>query len=406
MANSVAAPDQTQPKEGTGDGRAAASVDERARGLSWRRWLPWVLVVLATIIALVSALNVWVKRQALNTDNWTNASGRLLENQQIRNAISVYLVDQVYSHVNVTKQLEQQLPPRAKGLAAPLAGGLQQAAYGTANRLLGRPKVQQLWRNANRRAHELFMAVIDGKHNVLVQSGGNVVLDLKPILLQLAQRVGLSGERVKNLPPDAAQIVIMKGNQLDTARKAVKVIRVMSYFLVFLVLALYAGAMYIARGRRRTFLLAAGVSVLSVGLIVLVVRRYAGDYLVNALVNNPDEKHPVSAAWAIGTELLRNVGINAVVYGIVIVFAAWVAGPSRPATWIRRSLAPTMRDHPVVIYGVVALVLLLILLTGPTDAQRIFPLLILFGFAFVGTEVLRRQTMREFPAPTEVPAPT
>src|SRR5262249_3111301 len=112
------------------------------------------------------------------------------------------------------------------------------------------------------------------------------------------------------------------------------------------------------------------------------------------------DKHPVRAAWAIGTELLRNVAINALVYGIVIVFAAWVAGPSRPATWIRRTLAPTMREHPVVIYGVVALVLLLILLTGPTDATRIFPLLILCGFAFVGTEVLRRQTMREFPAAT------
>jgi hypothetical protein len=398
VANPVAAPDQTQPADGTGDDRAKGSVNERARGLSWRRWLPWILVVLATIIGLVSALNVWVKRQALNTDNWTKASGKLLENQQIRSAISVYLVDQVYSNVDVTKKIEQELPPRAKGLAAPLAGGLQQAAYGVTNRLLGRPKVQQLWRNANRRAHQLFMAVIDGKSNVLVQSGGNVVLDLKPILLQVAQRLGLSGKRVQALPADTAQIVVMKGNQLDTARRAVKVIRVMSYFLFFLVLALYAGAMYIARGRRRTFLLAAGVSVLTVGLIVLVVRRYAGDYLVNALVNNPDEKHPVSAAWAIGTELLRNVGINALVYGIVIIFAAWVAGPSRPATWIRRTLAPTMREHPVVIYGAVALVLLLILLTGPTDAQRIFPLLILFGFAFVGTEVLRRQTLREFPA--------
>jgi hypothetical protein len=50
-----------------------------------------------------------------------------------------------------------------------------------------------------------------------------------------------------------------------------------------------------------------------------------------------------------------------------------------------------------VIYGAVSLVLILVLLAGPTDAQRIFPLLILFGFAYVGTEVLRRQTMREFP---------
>ena len=57
-----------------------------------------------------------------------------------------------------------------------------------------------------------------------------------------------------------------------------------------------------------------------------------------------------------------------------------------------------MRDHPVIIYGAVTLALLLVLVTGPTDAQRIFPLLILFGFAFAGTEVLRRRTAREFPA--------
>jgi len=58
-----------------------------------------------------------------------------------------------------------------------------------------------------------------------------------------------------------------------------------------------------------------------------------------------------------------------------------------------------MRDHPVVVYGIVSLGLLVVLLTGPTDAQRIYPLLFLFGVAYFGTEVLRRQTEREFPGP-------
>jgi hypothetical protein len=57
-----------------------------------------------------------------------------------------------------------------------------------------------------------------------------------------------------------------------------------------------------------------------------------------------------------------------------------------------------MRDHPVVVYGAVALLLLVVLLSGPTDGQRIYPLLVLFGLAFAGTEVLRRQTQREFPS--------
>jgi hypothetical protein len=364
---------------------------------AWRRWTPWVLVVIAAVIGLVSALNIWVKRQALSTDNWTNTSSQLLENDEIRNSVSVYLVNQLYDNVDVTQALEQRLPPRTKGLAAPLAGALQPLAVRTADALLARPRVQKLWKEANRRAHSLFIAVLDGKHERLQSTNGNVVLNLRPLVERLGQRTGLGGKLAQQLPPDAGQIVIMKGNQLGTARKAVKVVRFLSYFLFFLVLALYALAVYLARGRRRTILMGAGVSVFLVGLLILVVRRFAGDYLVNALTSNPDTKDSVNAAWGIGTGLLRNTGINAVIYGLVVVFAAWIAGPTRLATWVRRTLAPTMRDHPVVIYGFVALVLLIILLTGPTDAQRIYPLLILFGFAFAGTEVLRRQTAREFP---------
>jgi hypothetical protein len=356
------------------------------------------LVVIAAIIALVASLNVWVKRQALDTNNWTNASAQLLENNDIRNAISIYMVDQLFQQADVGKTLEQRLPPRVKPLAAPLAASLQPAAVRIANDILGRPKVQQLWKNANRRAHQLFIAVLDGKHGILQNTNGNVVLNLRPLMEQLTQRLGFGQQLVAKLPPDAGQIVVMKGNQLQTVRKSVKVVRVMSYFLVFLVLALFALAVYIARGRRRAVLLGAGISVLLVGLLVLVVRRLAGQYLVDALSGNADEKRPISAAWAIGTELLRNVGINLLIYGIVVVVAAWIAGPSRPAVAIRRFGAPTMRDRPIVVYGLLTVVLLIILLTGPTDAQRIYPLLVLFALAYVGLEVLRRQTAREFPA--------
>jgi hypothetical protein len=365
--------------------------------LAWRTWVPWTLVVLATIIALISALNVWVKRQALSTDNWTNASAQLLENDKIRGALSVYLVDQIYQNGNVTQTLQDRLPPQAKPLAAPIATALQDVSIRAANRFLERPRVQELWKEANRRAHKLFIAVLDGKHNVLVSTNGQVVLNLQPILQRLEEQTGLGARLEGRLPPDAGKIVIMNGNQLEAARKTVKVVRVLSYLLFFLVIGMYAAAIYIARDRRRKLLMAAGFGVFIVGVLLLVVRRYAGDYLVNALTTDPGTKDAVSASWAIGTQLLRNTAVNALVYGIAIIFAAWIAGPSRPAVWVRRHLAPTMRNYPVVIYAVVAGLLLLVLLAGPTDAQRIYPLLVLFAFAFFGTEVLRRQTLREFP---------
>jgi len=202
---------------------ATAERAEKHERLAWRTWVPWTLVVIATVIALVSALNVWVKRQALSSGNWANASSQLLENEKIRGALSIYLVNQIYENVDVAKALEQRLPPRAKGLAQPLAAGLQGTAVTAVDALLARPRVQNLWKEANRRAHALFMAVLNGKKDVLVQSGGNGVLDLRPILKQLGQRTGLGSRLEGRLPPDAGQIVIMKRNQLGTARKAVKV---------------------------------------------------------------------------------------------------------------------------------------------------------------------------------------
>jgi hypothetical protein len=380
------------------DGRTARDAEGAPAAGGWRRWLPWLLIVIAATIGLVSALNIWVKRQALSTDNWTNASSELLENSEIRGAISVYLVDQLYQKVDVGQALQQRLPPATKPLAPTLAAALEPALVRRAETFLGRPRVRQLWENANRRAHQAFMALLNGKHGLLQSTNGNVVLNLRPLLERFVEQTGIGGRVLERLPPDAGQIVVMKGNQLEVARSTVKVIRVASFFLSFLVLALFAVAVYVARGRRRRVLMGIGASMLVVGLLVLVARRFAGNYLVDALTNNPDAKDSVSAAWAIGTQLLRNVGINVVLYGSLVVFAAWVAGPSRPAVALRRVSAPTMRDHPIVVYGFVSVVLLVVLLAGPTDADRIVPLLVLFGLAFVGTEVLRRQTRREFPA--------
>src|SRR5262249_55282752 len=161
---------------------------------SWRGWLPWVLIFLAALIAFVSALNVWVKRQALDTNNWTNSSAQLLENDKVRGALSVYLVDQLYQNVNVGAELQAQLPPQVKGVAAPLAGALRQLLVRTADALLARPRVQELWKEANRRAHKRFLDLLNGKKGALESTNGNVVLNLKPLIQQLEQRGGFVGK--------------------------------------------------------------------------------------------------------------------------------------------------------------------------------------------------------------------
>ena len=190
----------------------------------------------------------------------------------------------------------------------------------------------------------------------------------------------------------------MKGDQLETARKSVKVLRATSYFLLFLVLALVAAAMCIARGRRRTILLATGVAIVIIGLIILIIHRLAGSYIVDALTTNPDAKKPVTAVWAIETQLLRNVGINAIIYGVLAILAAWVAGPSRPATYLRRV---GLHERPLLGFGALAIVVLILLVTGPTDGDRIYPLLVVVRDRVHRARVLttRRPIASSPPAP-------
>jgi hypothetical protein len=57
-------------------------------------------------------LALWVKRQALETDTWTETSSELLENEDIQEQVSGFLVTQLFDNVDVKGEIEQALPPR------------------------------------------------------------------------------------------------------------------------------------------------------------------------------------------------------------------------------------------------------------------------------------------------------
>ena len=102
--------------------------------------------------------------------------------------------------------------------------------------------------------------------------------------------------------------------------------------------------------------------------------------------------------WLIGTELLRDLALGFVLYGVVLLVGVVAAGPTRWATAARRKVAPFVRAHPPVIHIAVGAVFLLILLWGPNaGGRRLLAVLILAALAMAGAEVLRRQILRESP---------
>lgn len=364
-----------------------------------RSVLVWFLLVLASVLTLVASLTVWSKRQLLNTDKFTSSSVQLLANDQIRATLSSRLVELLDQRVDLKTQLQERLPPRAKSAAPVAAAAIQNSAGRVIDAFLATSEAQALWEKTVRRAHGAIVKVLEGKNaGPISTENGNVVLDLRPFIQRVAARLGV-GDRLKaRASPTAGEIVILKSDQLSAAQTAVKVLKRSSVWLVLIVLALYGLAIYLARGTRRTKLEIAGYSFILVGLLLIVIRRVVGNAIVDSLVKVESSKPAVHAIWLIETDLLRDLALGLIAYGLVAVLGAVAAGPTRAAVALRRWLAPAFRERPGAVYAVATVVFLLVIVWGPTNATRQWlGIALLGGLLAFGLELLRRQTIREFP---------
>jgi Short C-terminal domain len=371
--------------------------EDAATARKGRRVLPLILVVLASIILLITAFAIWAKRQVLETDTWVETSGELLENEAIRNALADFLVVELYDNVDVEAEIAKPLPEQAKPLAGPVAGALQQLAGEVARTALAQEKVQQLWENANRTAHEQLLALVEDESDVVATTGGNVTIDLKQILGAITENLGVGAGLVSKLPEDAAQLQVADSEELDKVQTGLKVFKAVAWFLVVLALVLYVLAVFLARERRRETLRAVGISFVVVGAAIMVGHRIGGTAVVGTLSEAASADDAVQATWDIGTGQLTDIAHGLILYGILIVIAAWLAGPTSIATSVRSAITPWLRQ-PAYAYGGAVALLLLLFWWDPTPAtHRLVPSLLLIVLVLLGTEVLRRQVIREFP---------
>ncbi len=384
------------------------------------RVLAATLLTLAVLCGVVALMSTWVKRQVLDTGNWTNTSSRLLADPTIQAAVGGYLVEELFNNVDIAANLRARLPAQLKPVAGPAAAGLEQVAERAAPRLLARPRVQDAWRLANREAHAQLVRILNGGSGVVSTTNGQVTLNLQPLVTQLAASVGLQQQlaaarakltpqaRVKaraaaarkgiTLPSSTGQLVILRSNQLKAAQNGAAAIKGVSVVFTALAFGLFALAVWFARGWRRVALRRVGWCLFGVGFVTLALRRFGGNHLVDALVKSDSARPAAHDAWSIGTSLLRAIALALVIYGLAIVLSAWLAGPTRSATGVRRALAPTLRDHPARVYATAAFAYLLLLLWGPTPAFRHWiPVLLIAAVLVLGIEVLRRQAGREWP---------
>jgi hypothetical protein len=305
------------------------------------------------------------------------------------------MVEQLYANVDVSAQLEQKLPANLQALSGPIAGLSRELIDRAAVELLQRPRVQTLFVNAASLAQSQTVRVLEGDTNRLQTTGGNVVLDLHPLVERLGDRFGFLANASGQLPPDAGRIVLLESDQLDTAQNLTQALKSVADWIWVPALLAWAVALWLVPGRRRKEVRAIAIGWIVAGIALLVIRRVAGSYLVENLTDSDSVRPALSAFWNILSDGLKEAAWAVVVVGIIATLGAWITGEGRRAVGTRRWLGPWLA-RPGLAWGVFAAVLLLVVWALPI--QRFLTTAILVVLACAGFEIARRQAVAEYEA--------
>lgn len=375
---------------------------EAAESATKRSWLPTTLIVVATVVAVVSTLTTWVRAQLLDTDDWTEVSSELLAEPEVQAALSTYLANQLFERVDLQSEFAELLPAELSRLAGPLTGVLREPVTNGIDRLVASDRFATLWQDANRIAHARMVAILRGETAESVSTDdGTVTLDLGTLLRNVGERLGIPEQALDRLPPDAGQVVIFESDELSSAQTAVQILDFLSWFLFIVVVALYALAVYLARGRRVTTLRNVGLAIAAGGVALLFLRAIGVRATVGVVVENPANEALATVVADVATELLRQSAWTGIVYGVLVAAFAFLLGDHRWAVAVRRQLGRASEAKGVAIAGAVLFVLLLIWWSPGHSFDHVVTALVFIVLSIAAVVALATVVGREHRALTE-----
>ena len=371
------------------DPAAAPSAKAPSRG---RAVAVVVLLVLAPIVFAVGAIATWVDRTALDNATWADVTEQIVHDPAVSVPLSAALAQRVQERADFQGRLSTSLPPNLQPLAAPAAGALNELVQRAAVRVVESPRGVELMVKASRVAQAQSIAIIDGT-TPLGDVEDGITISVSDLLAELSAQLGLPGV-VSNLPVADKQIVIVPEKNLSTIRTVVDTLRILSTWTIFVGLALFAAAVWLAADRRRAVFWSA-MSLIGVALLLVIAKVAVGGILPGEVAVTDSGEEAATAIWNIVSAGLIDISKTMAAVGIIGVAGAWLVGSSPRATRARGVVGPLISDARYA-YGGLAAVLLLLIAWGPTQGARtLVTIVIVTVLAVVGLEVLRRQTAGE-----------
>jgi hypothetical protein len=333
-----------------------------ARRRRARRWFVGVLVALFSVGAVASLIGVWAERTALDTDSFVNTVHPLPRDPEVSRALSAFITEELFVTLDIDQRARDALPDDLQFFLGPLEGIVRDYTRDAIVTVLNSDQFERIWNDAVTTAHRLALRVLDGEDPPsVVRRDGEVVLDFLPAIHDILQRIitqgpgflgnvqlpdldenatrgeirrQLSDRFGVDLPADFGEIAVFNEDRLSEASDAVHLAGRFVIGTMVVTILSGAGALLLSAGRRRT-ILQLGLGVAIATYLVFTIMRVVVDDLVD-LVDEGDNRAAVRAAAGVVSRGLRDGAWYLLIAGLLVAVGAYLAGPGRGATWVRR----------------------------------------------------------------------
>ena len=309
-----------------------------------------ILLVLACLLAPFSVSSVWASTQLSDTDRYVETVAPLADNSEVQAALADEVSTVIFENLDIqglTTELfdalaqSRDLPPRVEtalpALAVPLANGIESFTRTQVEKFLASDEFAQVWEQVNRVAHEQVVRLLEGGSGLVTADENAITINLGPIVEEVKNRLVDQGfELASRIPAVDRSFVLVQSGALSDAQSFYGLLNTLGTWLPFIVAALFAGGVILARDKRRALVKGA----LGITAAMLVLGAALTLFRVLYIETTPADILTKEGAGDVFDTLVRFLrdGLRATgTLALVVALAAFVTGPSSAAVRVRRT---------------------------------------------------------------------
>lgn len=316
-----------------------------------RRWgvrsvAALLIFMLAAALTPVAIVGHWGHRTVIDSSRYIETVGPLMATPEVQEALTDAVTAAVIEQVDTKNQVEGLLgslfPNSAVTgqLAAPIAAGINSAIGELVARFVASDQFETLWIELNTRAQKGIVTILEGGRDGTVRlEGDDVVLDITSLLVDVQTYLvdqGVTAAANITVPDTDRQIVLLNAPALAQAQFIYSLTSPILQWFPFVIAALFALAIWLAR-RRARMVVASGIALLASGLLLWLGLNAGEAVFVDQLrdtVFAPASQVFWSTLFVYLVEGLKSL----VVLSIAVIAGGWLGGRTASATGARRHL--------------------------------------------------------------------